>query len=232
MKRAIVLCSGGIDSVTTAFYVKKKRKYNKVIILFFNYGQKSLVMERKFSRKCSQNLKAEFIEAKLDFLKKISTSSTKLINKNDNMNMLNSNNLRYTKKESQSFYVPLRNTIFITHAMALAESIFIKNKEKYDIFLGFKNEGKESYPDTTHEFVSQMNRLSRTVSGGIKIKAPLIKKDKEDIVLIGKKLRVDFRKTFSCYVSSGKHCGRCLACALRKYGFYWANIEDPTSYCG
>ena len=106
----------------------------------------------------------------------------------------------------------------------MAESLYIKEKKIYNVFVGFKNEGKESYPDTTEDFVEEMNHLikiSTNFKG--KIIVPLIKKDKEDIILLGKKLGIDFKDTHSCYVSN-KHCGKCLACMLRKEGFYWANI--------
>ncbi len=226
MKNAIILCSGGIDSVTASYYVKKKLKYNKIIILFFDYNQKSLIKERECSRNCSKELGAIFNEIKLDWLGRISTS---LINKKGNIKKLERRDLRDTKKESEKFYVPCRNTVFLVYALALAESLFIKEKKNYDIFIGFKDEGKESFPDATKEFVNEMDKLSRISTKGFRIYAPLIEKDKEDIILLGKKLRIDFRKTHSCYVSN-KACGKCLACMLRKEGFYWSNLTDPTKY--
>ena len=228
MKNAIVLCSGGIDSVTTAHYVKKNLKYDPTIILFFNYGQKSIFMERKFSKKCAKNLGAEFMEIPLGFLGKISNS---LINKKGAVKKLKKTDLKDTKDESKKFYVPCRNSVFLVYALALAESIFVKKKKKYDIFVGFKNEGKESYPDTTKKFVSSMNNLaSVSCASDFKINAPLIEMDKEDIIELGTKLGVNFRETSSCYVGEKMHCGYCLACKLRQEGFYWANMKDPTKY--
>lgn len=224
MKNAIVLCSGGIDSVVTGHYVRKTLKYSKIIVLFFDYNQKSLVKERECSRNCSKELGAKFNEIKLDWLGKISTS---LINKKGRAGKIN--NLKDTKKESMKYYVPCRNTVFLVYALALAESLLLKENNKYDIFVGFKNEGKESYPDTTNEFVNEMNNLSKVSAKGFKIIAPLIEMDKEDIVLIGKRLGVDFKKTHSCYISNIP-CGKCLACKLRKAGFYWAGIDDETEY--
>jgi 7-cyano-7-deazaguanine synthase len=229
-KCAIVLCSGGLDSVTTAYYVKKKLKYEKIIILFFDYQQRSLVNERLASKKCARNLGGEFKEMKLGGLAEISGS---LINKNSYIKEIKKSDLRNTKRESEKYYVPCRNLIFLSYAIALAESIYTKKKIENDIFVGFKCEGKESYPDTTINFVNQINKVSQiSCRGKFKIIAPLIKKDKEDIILLGKKLNVKFKETFSCYMSNnvGKHCGKCLACALRKAGFYWANEEDPTDY--
>ena len=228
MKKAIILCSGGVDSVTTAYYVKKRLKYNEIVLLFFNYGQKSLEKERSYSKKCSKNIKAKFFEIKLDFLKEISTS---LINKKGDVKKLTKKDLKDTKKESKKFYVPCRNTIFLVYSLAFAESMYIKKNKKFDIFVGFKCEGQEAYADTTQKFVREINNLGKIVClKNFKIKAPLIKKDKEDIILLGKKLGVNFKDTFSCYIKKTKHCGYCLACKLRQQGFYWANIKDPTAY--
>ncbi len=225
-KNAIVLCSGGLDSVVTSYYVRKK--YNKIIILFFNYNQRSLIEERKSSKKCAKELGAEFREIELKWLGDISGS---LINKKGKIGKMQRADLKDTKKESEKFYVPCRNTIFLTYALALAESLMIKEKEKYNVFVGFKCEGSESYPDTTPKFVSEMNKLSKISTKGFKIIAPLIEMDKEDIVLLGRKLGVDLGNTFSCYApKNGKQCGFCLACMLRKQGFYWAGIEDGTEY--
>ncbi|MBI4116562.1 7-cyano-7-deazaguanine synthase [Candidatus Pacearchaeota archaeon] len=228
MKNAIVLCSGGIDSVTTANYVKKKLKYDSIIILFFDYGQKSIFMERKFSKKCAENLSSKFIEVNVEFLGKISTS---LINKGGKIKKLSRKDLKNTKDESEKFYVPCRNAVFLVYALAIAESIFTRKKKKYDIFVGFKQEGKESYPDTTKKFVNSMNNLSSvSCASDFKIIAPLIEMDKEDIIELGTKLGVSFKDTSSCYIGEKIHCGYCLACKLRQEGFYWANMKDPTKY--
>ncbi len=231
MKNAIVLCSGGLDSTVTAYYVKKKLGYKDIIILFFNYGQRTATEERKAAKKVSRKLKAEFIEVELNWLGKISSS---LINKSKKTKKIKRKQLKDTKKESLKYYVPCRNTVFLTYALALAESLQIKNK-KYDIFTGFKSEGREAYPDTTMKFVKEMNKLRKT-STSVKgrIIAPLIKKDKDEIIALGNKLGVNFRDTYSCYIGTKKknieHCGYCLSCRLRQEAFYWANIKDPTKY--
>ena len=226
---AIILCSGGLDSITMAFYAKNRINYKKIKILFFNYEQKSLDSERKCAQKCAKTLKAGFMEIELDWLGKISSS---LINRKRAIKKLTRKDLKNTSEESRKFYVPCRNTIFLACALALAESFWINDKECYDILVGFKCEGQEGYPDTTNEFIEEMNKLSRIgCLKYLKVLAPMIKKDKEDIILLGKKLRVNFRDTFSCYAPlKGKHCGYCLSCRLRQEGFYWANVNDPTEY--
>ena len=228
-KKAIILCSGGLDSVVTAFYVKSRLDYEKLMILFFDYGQKSLKEERKCAKRCAKEIGAEFKEINLKWLGKISGS---LLNRNGKVKKIKRKELKDTSKESAKFYVPCRNLIFLTNALALAESDYIETKKISDIFVGFKCEGKESYPDTTRSFVNEINKIAGiSCLTKFKVKAPLIKKDKEDIITLGKRLGVKFENTFSCYNPlKSKQCGYCLACKLRQEGFYWANEKDPTEY--
>jgi 7-cyano-7-deazaguanine synthase len=226
MKNAIVLCSGGIDSVVTAHHIRRNKDYGSMIILFFNYGQKSLESEREFSMKCAEDLESKFLEIKVEGLEKLSGS---LINVEGNV--VEVDNLKDTKEESDKWYVPCRNTVFLSYALAVAESKFVKEKINSDIFVGFKNEGGEGFRDTTIEFVKKMNNISKEACASeFNIIAPLIARDKENIIMLGKYLEIDFKKTYSCYIGNGKHCGKCLACKLRKAGFYWADIIDPTEY--
>lgn len=227
MTNAIVLCSGGLDSVVTAYYAKKKLRYNNLTILFFDYGQRALKMERKASSDFAKKLRAKFIEVKLPLVQE---TAGHLLNEKKAAKILK-DDLKDTKEESLKWYVPHRNLIFLSYAMSLAESLNLRGEGRHDIFVGFKNEGKESFPDTTIEFVSQVNKL-RDIASEKKfdVLAPLIMKDKEDIVLLGKKLGVDLGKTWSCYLGLEKQCGECLACALRKEGFRWADVKDKTDY--
>jgi 7-cyano-7-deazaguanine synthase len=227
-KNAIILCSGGIDSVTTSFYVKEKLKYDKLKILFFNYNQKSLNAERKFSKLTAKNIKADFIEIKLNELSKLSTS---LINIKGKSPKLSAKDLKDTHNLTNKYYVPARNHIFISYALALSDKLFIKSraKQRSDIFLGFKCEGNNPYQDTTIEFVKQANKIAQATLSKPKILTPLIDLDKEDIINLAFILNINLKDTHSCYVNN-KHCGSCLSCALRKAGFYWANQKDETEY--
>ncbi len=228
MKKAIVLCSGGLDSVVTAHYVKKKRNYDNVIILFFDYDQRSLKSERSAAKKCALVLKAQFVELKLKEIKKISASLINILGKEKR---LKRKDLKDTKKESDKWYVPARNLIFLSYALALAEKSYIQKKEISDIFVGFKNEGKDAFPDQSKSFLRNINLIAKeNCKMRFKILAPLIDKDKEDIIVLGEKLNVNLGETWSCYIGEAKQCGGCLACMLRKEGFYWANLKDPTNY--
>ena len=220
MKHALVLCSGGIDSTTVSYLIKPH--YSHLTLIFYAYGQRSCQEERKAVTFFAKELHAGFKEIKLT-LKKIAPSL--LISRNKVQHELTLHN---TKNESKQWYVPQRNLIFFSNALAYAETLPYQT----DIFFGFKAEGKESYPDATPAFVHECNVLARiTTKGKSSVKAPLITKDKEDIILLGEKLGIEYTKTISCYQPiKKKHCGVCLACRLRKAGFYWAGIRDPTKY--
>ena len=227
MRQAIILCSGGIDSTVTAYQVAKKENYSSLIILFFNYGQRSHEAEKTCAHYTAQEIKAQFTELALPELSKLSTS---LINKSSPHNPIEKTDLKDTKEESKNWYVPARNLLFLSYALALAEKEYKEKEIISDIFIGFKHEGKDWYLDATPEFLEKMNSISSTsLSTPLTIKAPLIDKDKEDIISLGTELGINFQKTHSCYTAN-IHCGTCLACQLRKQAFYWTNLKDPTTY--
>jgi 7-cyano-7-deazaguanine synthase len=226
MKQAMILCSGGLDSVTAAYHAKNTLKYKNLVLFFCNYNQRAYKGERTAVRYFAKQLRAKFVECDARWLDSVSTS---LINKDKKPNKLRS--LKDTKKESANWYVPCRNLVFLSCALACAESEFIKNKRRCDIITGFKNDGKETFPDTTIEFTNKLNKISSsTTAVKSRIISPLIKMDKEDIVSLALKYKIPIEKSFSCYVGPSKHCGFCLACKLRQAGFYWANIKDKTKY--
>ena len=226
MDKSIVLCSGGLDSSVLAYYVKKILNYGEVKVLFFDYGQKTSKEEEKAAWFCSRKIGAKFYKINIR-----DRAFYNLIASQSKPKRLKREDLKDTKKESEKWYVPARNFILLSYAISIAEADYVRDKKKSEIFVGFKHEGKEFYPDTTQEFLDLLNKLNNKATySHVKVKAPFIKHDKEDIIEIGNKLGVELEKTFSCYVGSRVHCGICLACMLRKEGFHWANIEDETSY--
>ena len=229
--RAIVLCSGGMDSVVTMYYAKKKLQYEKILALFFNYGQKPWHQERTSSLQCARALSAEWREFHLPELGKLSPS---LLTKDAVITLEPALDLKNTVEASEPWYVPSRNTLFLCYALALAESAVITdNRDIPDILIGLKNEGKEPFPDTTQEFLDRINALAATAcKRPARILAPLLSHDKEDVVTLGKELCIPLEHTWSCYLNQQLQCGTCLACRLRKEGFKWANLPDPTSYVG
>lgn len=238
MKNAIILCSGGFDSVITSYYVKQKINHGNLILLFFDYNQRPLKQELFCVQKTAKALNAELRIIKLPWLGELSTS---IINKNKEFRQTTDETLKdieKSKQEIQNWYVPARNTIFLASALALAESLFIRTKRIYDIYTGLKNEGQICYKDTTPEFLGSINNLTKyaTDKGDYKIIAPFIDADKDELIKIAKQLKVPLEFTYSCYIENEfknnilLHCGKCLNCVLRKKAFYWAAEKDPTTY--
>ena len=228
MGKAIVLCSGGLDSVVAAHFIKRKKGYQELKIIFFDYGQKSIAQEEKSARKCAKDLGSEFKKISLRYLGEISNS---LINKKGRIKKLKKEDLIDTRDESKKWYVPCRNLVFLSYGLAIAEDLFLSKNKKFDIIAGFKNEGLDPFPDQSKEFLSNINKIAKkNCMVKLKVKAPLIEKDKEDIVALGLDLGIDLSRTWSCYLGKKKQCGNCLACMLRKEGFYWAGVKDKTKY--
>ena len=130
-------------------------------------------------------------------------------------------------------YVPARNTIFLSLALALAEASGAR-----DIFIGVNALDYSGYPDCRREFIDQFEKLANLATkAGVEgqrfnIRAPLIDMTKADIAREAQRLGLDASLSHSCYdpLPDGRHCGKCDACRLRAKGFAEAGIEDPTGY--
>ena len=131
-------------------------------------------------------------------------------------------------------YVPARNTVFLSLALAWAEILGAS-----DIFLGVNAIDYSGYPDCRPEFVAAFERMANLATKAgvegrtrIEIHAPLMQLTKSEIVLLGQDLGLDFALTHSCYdpFPGGRPCGLCDSCLLRKKGFAEAGIEDPLEY--
>ena len=130
-------------------------------------------------------------------------------------------------------YVPARNTIFLSYALAYAEALKC-NK----IYIGVNSVDYSGYPDCRPEFIDAFTKLANlatkeAVEGTItiSIETPLLSISKAEIIKLGKSLGVDYSKTLTCYDPvDGKACGKCDSCLLRKKGFEDAGIKDETIY--
>ena len=131
-------------------------------------------------------------------------------------------------------YVPARNTVFLSLALAWAEVLGAK-----DIFIGVNAVDYSGYPDCRPEFVAAFEQVANLATragvedaGRMRIRTPLIELSKAEIVRRGTALGVDFAATVSCYQAdaSGRACGRCDSCRLRREGFAAAQLPDPTRY--
>ena len=129
-----------------------------------------------------------------------------------------------TKKEIPSTYVSARNIIFLSYAASLAESKGAKR-----IFIGAHIQDYSGYPDCRPEFLLAMEKVLNLglKEKGIKIDAPLIDKNKKEIIKLGKELDVPFHLTWSCYKGGKFPCGRCDSCRFRINAFHELGLVDP-----
>ncbi|MDP6642300.1 MAG: 7-cyano-7-deazaguanine synthase [Candidatus Nanoarchaeia archaeon] len=233
MNNALLIVSGGMDSIVMSHYVKQKLKPKKIKLLFFDYGQRALKEELKCVKILSKKIKAPLTVVDLRWLGNISNA---ILNKKGVKVPKIREGVKKERKDILLWWVPTRNAIFYLVGLAHAESEFLKNKERYDVYLGIKNEGQVAMKDTTPEFLRSLAKIGdeATFHNGYNFMAPLLKFDRTDVIKLGKKLKVDFKETYSCYIESNSnkliHCGECPNCYVRKKAFYWANIKDLSLY--
>ena len=221
MKKAIVLLSGGLDSATT-LYIALEKGY-RCFCLIIDYGQrhkKEVIQAEKIARRAgcaSKVLRLSFPWAGSSLLDK-------------NRRLPSGKGLAGRGEKIPSTYVPARNTIFISLAAAWAETVGAET-----VFIGANAVDFSGYPDCRPAYFKEFNRLleAGTKAGAegrpVKVETPLIDKKKSEIVGIGRRLKVPYELTWSCYEGGKRPCLRCDSCVLRKKGFEEAGLKDPLS---
>ncbi len=221
MKRAVILLSGGLDSVTTLAIAQQQGF--ECYTLSFDYGQRHDV-ELKAAATLSKQMGAlEHKVIKID-LRSIGGSA------------LTDNAIDVPDHHEEGIpvtYVPARNTVFLSIALGWAEVLTAKA-----IFVGVNAVDYSGYPDCRPEFINAFEQLANLATkAGVEgqkltVHAPLITMTKAEIIQQGIVLGVDYSKTISCYQANneGKACGHCDSCRFRKQGFQQAGVADPTTY--
>lgn len=224
-KKAIVLLSGGLDSATT-LAIAKSLGYDCYAMTFL-YGQRHQQEIVSAKKVASAFDAAEHRIIDID-LKSFGGSA------------LTDKNIAVPKDRPEIktvipiTYVPARNTIFLSYALAWAEII-----GAYDIFIGVNSSDYSGYPDCRQEFVDAFEKLANLATaaavegkGKFKIHTPIIKMTKARIIKTGTELGVDYSLTHSCYDpdQQGRSCGRCDSCQLRLKGFAETGLQDPLEY--
>ncbi len=219
--RAVVLLSGGLDSTTTL--AMAIHEGYEVYALSFDYGQRHS-RELESAKKIARYYKVPHKIMNVD-LRQIGGSAL-----TDSIEVPE-RELEEIKGEIPVTYVPARNTILLSFALAYAEVI-----DADAIFYGANAIDYSGYPDCRPEYVEAFERMAnlgtkRGVEGKfIKIVAPLINMTKAEIIKRGMKLGVPYELTWSCYRGGERACGRCDSCLLRLKGFMEAGYEDPLEY--
>lgn len=222
MKKAVILLSGGLDSTT--ILAKAKSEGYACYALSFNYGQlhyAELDAAQKIAKEWGVIMHRTITIDLRAFGGSALTDSTIAIPKED------------PGKTIPVTYVPARNTIMLSYALAWAEVL-----HAHDIFIGVNAVDYSNYPDCRPEYIEAFNKMANLatkegVEGhALTIHTPLLFLTKAQIVTLGIQLGVDYSKTVTCYQadSEGRACGACAACGLRKAGFIAAGVVDPTSY--
>lgn len=221
--KAVCLLSGGLDSTTCLAYAR--RDGFECYALSFDYGQRHCV-ELEAARRVANALgAADHRVAKID-LRVFGHSAL-----TDNIDVPKGRDEAAMNREIPVTYVPARNTIFLSFALAWAEVL-----EANDIFIGVNALDYSGYPDCRPEFIEAFERMGNLATkAGVEgrtrmhIRSPLIQLSKADIVRLGSELRVPFELTHSCYDpdAGGRPCRACDSCLLRAKGFREAGIADP-----
>ena len=224
MKRAVVLLSGGLDSATT-LAISRQEGFESYA-LSFDYGQRHKLELRAAERVAAALGAQEHRVAAIDLRIFGGSALTDEIAVPKNRVSTGANEIPVT-------YVPARNTIFLSYALAWCEVLGAA-----DIFIGANAIDYSGYPDCRPEFISAFESLANlaTKAGSegtrFRIHAPLISMSKAQIIRKGLELGVDFSLTHSCYDPSpdGIACGQCDSCRLRLEGFRAAGEIDPIRY--
>ena len=222
MSKAVILLSGGLDS-TTVLAIAKSQGYD-CYALSFDYGQKQ---RSELDSSISIAKKSNVTEHRIMKISLSDIGGSALTDQSIDVP-------KYSESDEIPItYVPARNTIFLSFALAWAEVVDCQT-----IFIGVNALDYSGYPDCRPEFIEAFENMAnlatkQSVEGDrIQIKTPLISMTKAEIIKKGLGLGVDYSETTSCYDANtlGEACGKCDACVLRKIGFENANVQDPTRY--
>ncbi len=225
-KRAVILLSGGLDSATV-LAIARNESY-EAYALSFSYGQRH-AWELEAAKRVAESLGAA--------QHRIAQIDLRIFGGSALTSDMNVPKGRATDEMAHGIpvtYVPARNTIFLSFALAWAEVI-----ESSDIFIGVNALDYSGYPDCRPEFIAAYEKMANLATKAgvegrqrLKIHTPLIALTKAQIIAKGLELGVDYSLTSSCYDPSpaGDPCGECDSCLLRRKGFRENGIEDPLRY--
>lgn len=226
IRRAVLLLSGGLDSTT--LLALARRDGFEIHALTFRYGQRHASEVEAARRVAYVFGVAEHVVADIDLRMFGGSALT------SDVAVPKDRPLDEMGHGIPITYVPARNTIFLSFALAWAEVL-----ESADIFIGVNALDYSGYPDCRPEYIAAFERMANLATRAgvegtrpITLRTPLLNLGKRDIIQLGLSLGVDYGLTTSCYdpLTDGVACGHCDACLLRKKGFADAGVRDPTRY--
>lgn len=232
-QNAVVLLSGGLDSVTCLYWAKAR--YAAVTAVSFNYGQRhnsELVAAKTIAETAGVNHR--IIDIDIAQLGGSSLTDHSMIVPDGDADKFP--NKKYDTIDNDAIpntYVPARNTIFLSYALAVAEVT-----DANHIVIGVSSVDYSGYPDCRPEYITAFEHMANLATKAgvtghrLTIQTPLQQLSKAKTVELGLSLGVDYAQTISCYQADnqGRACGVCDSCALRRQGFAQAGVSDPTHY--
>ena len=215
--KVVVLCSGGMDSVTALYWAR--RQHAVAAVVSFDYGAKHNHREIPFASEHARNGDERHEVIALDFVNRLFAS-----------NLLQSGAAipegHYAAENMKQTVVPFRNAIMLSVACGFAESIGAEG-----LVIAAHGGDHAIYPDCREDFMRAMGDAMRLGTyAGVQLLRPFIALDKAGIAAEGARLGVDFARTWSCYKGGPVHCGVCGTCVERREAFALAGIADPTTY--
>jgi 7-cyano-7-deazaguanine synthase len=218
--KSVLIFSGGLDSTTLLFKLKKDNQ--DVHAITFSYGQKHSI-ELEYAKKIASVLGIEHKIVDMSSLQTLLDSA--LTNPNIVIPKVPASAQFY--ETLKSTVVPNRNAIFLAIATGYAQSIGANN-----VFYAAHYSDRGVYPDCREEFIEAFEKMSQLSLDNnlLSIESPFVRMNKSDVVKLGTELGVPYELTWSCYGGDMKHCGTCSACRERKRAFSEAGVKDPTVY--
>ncbi|MDN5732747.1 7-cyano-7-deazaguanine synthase QueC [Psychrobacter celer] len=232
-QNAVVLLSGGLDSVTCLYWAKAR--YASVIAVSFNYGQRhnsELVAAKAIAK--TAKISHRIIDIDIAQLGGSSlTDHSMTIPDGATDTFPNQQHDEVDNDTIPNTYVPARNTIFLSYALAVAEVT-----DANHIVIGVSSVDYSGYPDCRPEYIAAFEQMANLATKAgvtghhLSIQTPLQQLSKAKTIELGLSLGVDYAQTISCYRAdaNGLACGTCDSCALRRQGFAQAGVVDPTRY--
>lgn len=246
-QNAVVLLSGGLDSVTCLYWAKAN--FANVTAISFDYGQRHN-SELMFAKKNAELAQVSHRVISIDLAQlggSALTDHSLTVPTGDNTEFksnadshknaeINGSNKVDTHVDNSAIpitYVPARNTIFLSYALAVAEVT-----QSNTIVIGVNAVDYSGYPDCRPEYIEAFEIMANLATKAgvmgekLNIATPLLNLSKAEIIKLGVSLGVDYSQTVSCYQADeqGRACGECDSCYLRQQGFLQAEIDDPTIY--
>ena len=232
-QNAVVLLSGGLDSVTCLYWAKAR--YASVTAVSFNYGQRhnsELVAAKAIAESAGVNHR--IIDIDIAQLGGSSlTDYSMIVPEGDTDKFTSKNRDEVDNDAIPNTYVPARNTIFLSYALAVAEVT-----DANHIIIGVSSVDYSGYPDCRPEYIAAFEHMANVATKAgvtghhLSIQTPLQHLTKAKTIELGLSLGVDYGQTISCYQAdaNGLACGVCDSCVLRRQGFAQAGVIDPTHY--